>query len=93
MGVQPLDMPRLVQLPESMPPEGAVNIAIVEGVPVFRASEAVVSRIESLLAKQREAGLSADEEEELDRYAAVDDYLSFVNRALRDMSSETHDAA
>jgi hypothetical protein len=51
-----------------MPEDGAVSIALEGGVPIFRASSGVLARIEDLLAKQRESGLSGDEEEELDRY-------------------------
>jgi len=75
--------PRLQRLPTTLPAEGAVRIEIEEGVPVFRASTAVQTRIEALLAKQRRSGLSPEENEELDRYEEVDDYLSFVNRLVR----------
>lgn len=63
----------------------------VEDGPVFRASEAVVARIEFLLAKQREEVLSDEEEDELDSYEAIDDGLSLVNRVLRGVNSETQD--
>lgn len=75
--------PRLQQLPTTLPAEGAVRIDIEEGVPIFRASAVVQTRIEALLAKQRRSGLSPEEDEELDRYEEVDDYLSFVNRLIR----------
>ena len=75
--------PRLQQLPTTLPAEGAVRIDLEEGVPIFRASTVVQTRIELLLAKQRRSGLSPEENEELDRYEEVDDYLSFVNRLIR----------
>ena len=75
--------PRLQQLPTTLPAEGAVRIDIEEGVLVFRASTVVRTRIEALLAKQRRSGLSTEENEELDRYEEVDDYLNFVNRLIR----------
>ena len=75
--------PRLQQLPTTFPAEGAVRIEIEEGVPLFRASTVVQTRIEALLAKQRRSGLSPEENEELDSYEEVDDYLSFVNRLIR----------
>jgi hypothetical protein len=57
-----------------------------EGVPIFRASATVQTRIETLLAKQQATGLSAEEEQELDSYEGIDDYLSFVNRVVRNLA-------
>jgi hypothetical protein len=54
-------------------------------VPVFRASGAVQARIKDLLVKQVNDKLSKGEEQELDCYAEIDDYLSFVNRTLRNL--------
>ena len=51
---------------------------------MFRASGSIQARVEELLLKQHQAQLSI-EEEELDRYEEVDDYLSFVNRLIRNM--------
>jgi len=62
-----------------------VRIELEEGVPVFRASGSIQARVEELLLKQHQAQLSIEEEEELDRYEEVDDYLSFVNRLIRNM--------
>jgi hypothetical protein len=69
----------------SLPAQGAVEIVLAEGVPIFRASEAVQARIEILLAKQKESPLSVEEEQELDSYEEIDDYLSFVNRTMRNV--------
>ncbi|ABW30807.1 hypothetical protein [Acaryochloris marina] len=77
--------PKLDHLPETLP-EGAVCIELEEGIPVFRASSSVQAHIESLLTKQQTTTLSAAEEQELDRYEEIDDYLSFVNRTLRNLS-------
>ena len=52
---------------------------------MFRASGSIQARVEELLLKQHQAQLSIEEEEELDRYEEVDDYLSFVNRLIRNM--------
>lgn len=52
---------------------------------MFRASNAIQARIEDLILKQRRSGLSEGEKEELDRYEEVDDYLSFVNRLMRNI--------
>lgn len=77
--------PKLHYLPATLPMEGAVRIEIEEGVPIFRASDAVQARIERLLLKQRGARLSAEEARELDAYEEIDDYLSFLNRVVRNL--------
>jgi hypothetical protein len=76
---------KLHNLPNSLPIEGAVNIELVEGVPIFRASSTVQNRIETLLAKQKDSGLTPEEENELDKYEELDDYLSLVNRTVRNV--------
>jgi hypothetical protein len=78
-------LPKLNRLPIDLPEE-AVRIDLVEGVPIFRASSAVQARIETLLDKQADGALAVDEAQELDRYAEIDDYLSFVNRTVRNLS-------
>ncbi len=78
-------LPKLRSLPATLPVEGAVRIELEEGVPVFRASGTVQARIETLLLKQRTSRLSAEEEEELNRYEEIDDYLSFLNRIVRNL--------
>jgi hypothetical protein len=79
-------LPKLRSFPQSLPLEGAVKIELVEGVPIFRASKIVQTRIEALLAKQQDDTLTPEEEEEFDCYEDIDDYLSFVNRTVRNMS-------
>ena len=78
-------LPKLQSLPATLPVEGAVRIELEEGVPIFRASGTVQARIEALLLKQRASRLSAEEEQELDRYEEIDDYLSFLNRVVRNL--------
>jgi|Deesub1362A_J573_1020465.scaffolds.fasta_scaffold09173_4 hypothetical protein len=78
-------LPRLRVLPATLPLEGAVRIELEEGVPVFRASSSVQACIEKLLLKERQVGLTPEEKEELDRYEEIDDYLSFVNRVIRNL--------
>jgi len=68
-----------------LPLEGAVRIELEEGVPVLRASTVIQQRIEDLVAKQRLGELNKAEIEELDRYEEVDDYLSVVNRVMRNV--------
>jgi len=84
-GVKIYPLPRLRALPSTLPLERAVRIEFEEGVPVLKASQLVHARIERLLAKERRAALSTKEREELDRYEEVDDYLSFVNRLIRNL--------
>jgi hypothetical protein len=76
-------LPRLNSLPAALSAEGALCIELQEGIPVIRASSSVQSRIENLLGRQQESGLSESESEELDRYEEIDDYLSFLNRVAR----------
>lgn len=79
-------LPRLRALPSTLPLEGAVRIELEEGVPVFRASGSIQARIEELLLKEREVvGLTTEEKEQLDRYEEIDDYLSFINRVVRNL--------
>lgn len=77
---------KLSHLPNSLPLDGAVRIELVEGVPIFRASSLVQGRIEALLIKQKESALTSEEETELDEYEELDDYLSLVNRIIRNTS-------
>ncbi len=81
-----LPLQNLRSFPLNLPLEGAVRIELVEGVPIFQASSLVQTRIEALLAKQQDDTLSPMEEEELDCYEDIDDYLSFVNRMVRNAS-------
>lgn len=74
--------------PVTLPRDGAVQLELEEGVLIFRVSEAVQNHIETLLHKQRSAFLSVDEAEELQQYEDVDDYLSFVNRLVRNLSRQ-----
>jgi len=76
-------VPRLKVLPVTMPVEGSVRIDIEEGIPIFRAASSIHDRIEGLMAQQQEVGLSNAENEELDHYEELDDFLSFVNRLTR----------
>ena len=66
--------------------EGAVRIELEEGIPLFTASSFVLTRIEQLLAKQQDVALNLEEEQELDIYEEIDDYLSFVNRTMRNIA-------
>ena len=85
--------PVLNSLPKMLPIEGAVRIELEEGVPIFRATDVVrwhslffgESRIQDLLYKQQSFVLSEAEEEDLDSYEEINNYLSFVNRTVRNL--------
>jgi hypothetical protein len=85
-------LPKLSRLPSNLP-EGSVQIELEEGIPVFRAAKAVQERIELLVAKQQDDRLSAPELQELDCYAEIDDYLSFVNRTVRNLAIDQNQQA
>ena len=76
--------------------EGAIRFKTVEGVPIFKASTSFHRRREELLAKNQNAKLTKAEEEELDLYEEIDDYLSLINRTLRNLTQRQskilHDA-
>jgi hypothetical protein len=77
--------PSLTHLPAALSVEGAVSIVIEEGIPIFRASQSVQDQIAALLDKQADIELTTEEASELDRYVEIDDYLSFVNRTIRNL--------
>ena len=79
-------LPKLNQLPITLPNDGSISMLLEEGVPIFRASTFVQARIQQLLEKQRLQQLTAVEEEELDRYEEIDDYLSHLNRVVRNLA-------
>ncbi len=79
------NLPKLQKLPVTMPGDGAINIRLEKGVPVFQASAAVRERIQTLLQKQQAGDLTPTDIEELDRYEEVDDYLSHLNRVVRNL--------
>ena len=81
----PHPIPKLRNLPSSLPLDGAIGIELQQGVPIFRASTSVQKRIELLLSKEREAKLTPAETEELALYEDIDDYLSFINRVVRNL--------
>jgi hypothetical protein len=73
-------LPMLRHLPASLPLEGAVRLELEDGVPT-----AVQRRIANLLRKQQKVTLSPDETTELNQYEELDDYLSFLNRVVRNV--------
>ena len=84
-----LSLPKLRNLPTTLPLDGAVRIELQQGVPIFKASTQVQERIEELLQQQQTRPLTSVEEAELDQYEEVDDYLSFVNRVIRNLFQQS----
>lgn len=78
-------LPQLQRLPITMPQDGSISMGLEMGTPVFRASTVVQNRIEFLLHKNKTAGLVASENEELDSYEEINDYLSYLNRITRNL--------
>lgn len=70
-------------LTQNLPLDGAISIELQDGIMIFRASHHLQQRIENLVNKQQETPLTKIEAQELDSYAEIDDYLSFVNRMIR----------
>jgi hypothetical protein len=73
-------------LPDKLPSAGVIELELEQGVLVLRVSEAVQDQIESLLHKQRAEALTEAEAQELRQYEEMDDYLSFLNRLMRNLS-------
>ena len=78
-------VPLLQHLPASLPLDGALRLELQDGVPVLRASATVQHRITTLLRKHQDGALSPEETTELDRYEELDEYLSFLNRVVRNL--------
>ncbi len=81
--VQPI--PMLNHIPTTLSMEEAVRLVYEQGVLIFHISQKLQKRIESLIQKQQKTPLSTKENRELDEYEEIDDYLSFVNRVIRNL--------
>jgi hypothetical protein len=79
-------LPKLSGLPSNLS-EGSISITLQEGIPKFRASSSVIRRIEALLEKAAVNTLSPTEADELAQYEEIDDYLSHLNRVVRNLQS------
>lgn len=80
-------LPKLSKLPASLPQDGSINLVLEGSVPTFRAAPAVVGRVKQLLEREQGGELSRAEAEELGRYEELDDYLSHLNRVIRNLQS------
>jgi uncharacterized protein YnzC (UPF0291/DUF896 family) len=85
---QPQTIPKLQSLPNSLRLDGAIKLELEQGIVIFRASGKIQKRIAELIEKEREQALTADEQKELREYEEIDDYLSLINRLIRN-SAET----
>ena len=83
-----LTLPALDVLSSTLPLDGAIAIELQDGIPIFRASHATQQRIEALFEQQKIQALKEEEELELDAYEEMDDYISFVNRAIRNLAQQ-----
>ena len=81
---QPISVLRA--LPATLPRDRAVHIELSAGALIFRVTETVQERIESLLDKERARRLTPDEAGELEQYEDLDDYLSLLNRLSRNLA-------
>jgi hypothetical protein len=77
----------LTSLPQTLALENAVELVEEQGVTIFRASSNVQEQIENLLDQQKLGVLTPYEEYRLDAIEEIDDYLSHVNRLVRNSSS------
>ncbi len=69
--------------------ENSVRLESEQGVVIFRASKEMQTRIEDLLEKNKSDSLTKNEEIELSAYEEIDDYLSHVNRLIRNSSQNS----
>ncbi len=79
------EFPQLNYLPKVLPLDSVVRIELQEGIPIFRAAAWMQERIQMLLDRQKDGVISPDESRELDGYEEMDDYLSLVNRLVRNL--------
>ncbi len=73
----------LNSLPQTLLQENAVKLELEQGVIIFRAATDLQKRIDELMEKEKTASLTSEEVKELDAYEEIDDYLSHVNRLIR----------
>lgn len=85
-------VPSINSLPQGSQQDGAISIALEEGIPVLRASQSTQSYVEDLLEKQQSSMLTPIEQQELQQYEDVDDYLSYLNRVTRNLFITPPDA-
>ncbi len=75
-------------LPQTLPRENVVRLELEQGVIIFRASANVRERVEKLVEKEKTESLAPNEPEELNAYEEIDDYISLVNRLIRNSAAK-----
>lgn len=86
-------MSELQTLIAALPLEHGARLDLSDGVPIFRAPHEMQARIEDLLLAQQEGPLGEEEKQELERYESLDDFLSLVNRLIRNELVAPHASA
>jgi hypothetical protein len=76
---------KLQPIPPAITQNVSIGLQSIEGIPIFQASPQIQERILQLLDKQKAELLSDMESQELDQYEELDDYLSLVNRLVRNL--------
>jgi hypothetical protein len=79
-----MTLPKLDSLPNNFQ-DGSITMRLEEGVPMFSASRIVRERIQELLDKEQNNLITKQELGELEQYEDIDDYLSHLNRVVRNM--------
>lgn len=64
-------------------PDGAVSVTVEDSTLVLKASNALQERFETLLTKQKDGTLSAEEAREYQAICDLDTALSWLNRLAR----------
>lgn len=78
--------PRWDALRQALPLDNIVRLELQENIPIFRAIPSLQSRVETLLEKQQTQTLNPTEQAELLQYEELDDFLSLVNRLVRNVT-------
>ena len=77
-------VPLLHHLPASLPLDGALRLELQDGVPVLRASATVHTGLPPYSGSTRTAPFPR-RKQRAGRYEELDEYLSFLNRMVRNM--------
>lgn len=75
---------KLEALPKTLR-DGSITMRLEDGVAIFSASRDLCEYLEVLLEKEKFGQLTKSELEELEEYEKMDDYLSHLNRFIRNV--------
>lgn len=78
-------LPQFNVLFQALPLDNVVRLEVNEGVLIFRALPQIQKRIEELVEKQQSQPLSSAEKNELAQFEELDEFLSLVNRLVRNL--------